>query len=238
EQVNQLLFGERAEVLEIDDHDWARIRSEWDMYEGWCKASQLTFIPRKEYHRGAKSVSGRHNDKLQFADSDMWLPIGSDLLGMKNNKIALANKAGTFKGKKLTSKKMILDEASIKEAALQYLHAPYLWGGRSIAGIDCSGLTQMAYKLCGRALPRDSSQQANEGEMVHFLQHAHCGDLAFFDNKEGKITHVGLLLDNQTILHASETSGQALIDRIDQGGIISILQKKRTHNLRFVKRFF
>src|ERR1700749_885581 len=95
EQVNQLLFGERAEVLEIEDNDWARIRSEWDMYEGWCKASQLTFISRKDYRRGAKAISTRHNDKLQFEDNDMWLPLGCDLFGMKNGKIPLANKVGT-----------------------------------------------------------------------------------------------------------------------------------------------
>lgn len=92
--------------------------------------------------------------------------------------------------------------------------------------------------MCGMAIPRDASQQAKEGTGVDFLQHAQCGDLAFFDNSEGKIVHVGILLDNHTIIHATETSGRVVIDRIDQEGIISVKLKKRTHHLRFVKRMF
>jgi cell wall-associated NlpC family hydrolase len=143
---------------------------------------------------------------------------------------------GKFKGKKYAIKKMELNADTLKAAALKYMHAPYLWGGRSIAGIDCSGLTQMAFKLCNSAIPRDASQQAQEGKLVDFLQHAQCGDLAFFDEKD-RITHVGLLLDNQTIIHATGTSGRVVIDRIDQGGIISISLKKRTHHLRMVRRY-
>ena len=94
----------------------------------------------------------------------------------------------------------------------------------------------MAYRLCNLRIPRDASQQANEGQLVDFLQNAQCGDLAFFDEKEGRINHVGILLDNQNIIHATETSGRVVIDRIDQGGIISIALKRRTHNLRLVKR--
>lgn len=237
EQINQLLFGERAEVLEINDKEWVRIRSEWDSYEGWCKASQLTFISRKEYKKGARFISVRQNDKLVFEHSQMWIPAGSDLLGLKNSKIVLGNQVGSFKGKKLNSKRLVFDCAAVKETAMHYLNAPYQWGGRTIAGIDCSGLTQMVYKLCGIAIARDASQQAQEGTIVDFLQHANCGDLAFFDNAEGKIVHTGILLDNQTIIHATETSGHVVIDRIDQGGIISTSLKKRTHNLRLVKRF-
>jgi cell wall-associated NlpC family hydrolase len=117
------------------------------------------------------------------------------------------------------------------------MNAPYQWGGRSIAGIDCSGLTQMAFKLCNTTLPRDASQQAQQGTLVDFLQNAQCGDIAFFDNSDGRIVHVGILLDAQNIIHATDSSGRVVIDRIDPSGIISVSQRKRTHNLRFVKRF-
>jgi len=238
EQVNELLFGERAEVLEVNDKEWARVRGEWDNYEGWCKMGQLTHTTRKEYNKKTHVIVSQHNSKLIFEDSDMWLPIGSDLFGTKGGKIILSDKTGKIKGKKINSKKLLLNCDSLKAAVYLYMHAPYRWGGRNIMGIDCSGLTQMAFKLCGKRILRDAKQQATEGEPVDFLQHAQCGDLAFFDEPDGKITHVGILLDTQHIIHASANNGKVMIDKIDQGGIISVLQKKRTHQLRVVKRFF
>lgn len=238
EQVNQLLFGERVEILEINDRDWAKIKSEWDNYEGWCKLSQLTTVTRKAYNKELKYLSAKNTDKLIFPEHEMWLPVGSDLFPLKGGKVTIGIEQGKFKGKKLEFAKLELSKETIKAAALGYMNAPYLWGGRTIAGIDCSGLSQMAYKLCGKAIPRDASQQALQGETIDFLQHTHCGDLAFFDNAEGKIVHVGILLDESTIIHATDAGGRVVIDRIDQGGIISIARRQRTHNLRFVKRYF
>jgi hypothetical protein len=238
EQVNEMLFGERAEVLEINDKDWARIRCEWDGYEGWCRTGQVTYISNKEYRKAPKYLAAKNGDKLVFDHGEQWLPMGSDLFGLKGGKIIIMNSTGKYKGKKLEIKELCLSRNDTKLAALQYINAPYLWGGRTIAGIDCSGLTQMAFKLCGKAIPRDASQQAKEGETIDFLQNAQCGDLAFFDNSEGKIVHVGMLLNDHTIIHATETSGRVVIDRIDPGGIISTSLKKRTHTLRMVKRYF
>lgn len=222
-------------MLTINEKEWAHVRCEWDNYEGWCKASQLTFISRKEYVKEPRYISARHIDKIQFAEGEMWLPMGCDL---KGGKIKLGNEQGSFKGKKLAYKDLQLNCESIKAVAMQYLYAPYQWGGRSVAGIDCSGLTQMAFKLCGKELPRDAALQAQDGDAVDFLQHGRCGDLAFFDNAEGKIVHVGILLDHDTIIHATEMLGRVTIDRIDQGGIISTTLRKRTHQLRLVKRYF
>ncbi len=237
EQTSQLLFGEKAEIIEVDSKEWVHIHVAWDGYKGWCKQSQLALIHKKEYGKEVKYLAASHKDKLIMPEGEMWLPLGSELTWLRGGKIKPVNDTGKFKGEKLKLRKAALDCESLKNAALQYLHAPYQWGGRSIAGIDCSGLTQMAFKLCNYPIPRDASQQAIEGELVDFLQHSQCGDLAFFDNKEGKIVHVGILLDNQTIIHATDTSGRVVIDRIDQGGIISVSLRKRTHNLRMVRRY-
>ena len=234
EQVSQLLFGEKAEILEINESDWVRIRTEWDDYEGWCRASQLTTISRREYRKEVKFIAAKNTCRIVYPNSEMWVPLGADII---KNSIGFANETGKFKGKKLRVSDLEFNCEALKKAAWHYLNAPYLWGGKTIAGIDCSGLTQMAFKLCGRQLPRDAYQQAETGDAVDFLQHAQCGDLAFFDNEEGKITHVGILLDHQTIIHATGASGRVVIDRIDQEGIISTLLKKRTHHLRLVKRY-
>ena len=107
-----------------------------------------------------------------------------------------------------------------------------MWGGRSVFGIDCSGFVQQVYAYFNIQLPRDAYQQAGMGKDIGFLAETICGDLAYFDNKEGKITHVGIMLDAQTIIHAS---GRVRIDYIDQAGILNKETGERTHQLRIVK---
>jgi gamma-D-glutamyl-L-lysine dipeptidyl-peptidase len=126
------------------------------------------------------------------------------------------------------------DPAIVRQTALKYLDTPYLWGGKSICGIDCSGFSQQVYKHFGIKLPRDSYQQAELGEGVGFLLEAQCGDLAFFDNDEGRITHVGIMLSSDEIIHAS---GKVRIDKIDNQGIINAETGARTHKLRIIKRY-
>jgi cell wall-associated NlpC family hydrolase len=158
------------------------------------------------------------------------------LTGLRNGLIPTGIGSGRFKGKKRLTGKLERNTEVLLEAAKAYLHAPYHWGGRTVSGIDCSGLVQMAFKLCGKPVLRDAAQQAEMGEGVHFLTEAQPGDLAFFDNAEGRIVHVGILLNSHEIIHATDAAGRVVIDKIDNGGIISVSLRRRTHNLRSIRR--
>lgn len=120
----------------------------------------------------------------------------------------------------------------IVDSALSYLETPYLWGGKSPFGIDCSGFTQIVYKLNGIFIPRDASQQVNLGSSRNFRDEAQAGDLAFFDNEEGEVIHVGVVLENRKIVHAS---GKVRIDTLDHQGIYNQDLKKYTHKLRVIQ---
>ena len=118
--------------------------------------------------------------------------------------------------------------------AFQYINAPYLWGGKTPLGIDCSGFTQMVYKLSGVAIPRDASEQAKVGTIIQNLNDAEIGDLAFFNNDAGRITHTGIILDNGYIIHAH---GKVRVDKINENGIFNLDSEEYTHKLRMIRRF-
>lgn len=234
---SQLIFGERVEKIRADEKGWLCIRCLHDGYEGWVREGQLQELSPAEEKKATRWFTTSHDSRLIFEYGCLHLPLGAELPNCAAGKLRVGEAQGTFKGKKALLAERTFSPQNLKEAALQFLHAPYLWGGRTVMGIDCSGLIQIAFKLCGFAMPRDAWQQAEKGTTVDFLQEASCGDVAFFSNDEGRIVHVGLLLDPASILHATETSGRAVIDRIDPEGIISVNLKRRTHKLRTIKRY-
>lgn len=239
EQCSQLLFGERISVLEFtEETGWARVRCDWDAYEGWCKIGQIQPVNSKRFGSKIKTIATTQQSGLLLEGQTLWLPAGSELDALKDAKSfpALSLFQGKFKGKKDRIDQINASGALLLHSAFSYRNAPYQWGGRSLAGIDCSGLTQMAFKLLGISIPRDASQQATIGDDVHFLQESKAGDLAFFDNDSGVITHVGMIIDSETIVHATDTSGRVMVDKIDPAGIISRNLKIRTHKLRLIRR--
>ncbi len=237
EIVSQLLFGDRVEVLEQSER-WCRVLTKHDNYEAWMDPKQLLVVDEDSYtNENAFSTMSALNLANVLQDENhgyYYLSPGSTLPFYQDNFCQIADKR--FKVlNKIWEPAKELNGQFIEQVAMFFLNTPYLWGGRSLFGIDCSGFSQIVYKLLGRALPRDASQQVAEGVVVDFLESATCGDLAFFDNEEGKITHVGIMLSNRAIIHAA---GKVRIDRIDNQGIYNEDLQRYTHKLRIIKRLF
>ncbi len=230
EMTNQILFGEHFKILEARKK-WSKIRLSHDNYEGWICNKQFVHISEEDYLQLNKDTPTITTDILDIVTKTEHQPIviGSVLPKFKSGHAIINNEMYRFDG--LTTPGFVKKE-KISENALLYLNAPYLWGGRSPLGIDCSGFTQMVYRLQGTKLPRDAYQQAEVGTTLSFVEESQSGDLAFFDDKEGKIIHVGIILENNHIIHSS---GKVRIDRIDQQGIFNTEKGHHTHKLRLIK---
>ena len=235
EMVSQLLFGEAVEVIDTRDQ-WLKVRLFFDDYTGWIDRKQIINVNEEEIKKDSSNSTTVTLDIVQiviFNQSNI-IPVvlGSSLPLYFDKKFRIGKTEYQYDGMIKTFSSN--DASNIVEHAYMYLNAPYLWGGRSPFGIDCSGFTQMVFKLCGIRLKRDSWNQAEQGKTVQ-LTEAKPGDLAFFDNAEGKITHTGMILSNNKIIHAS---GRVHIDKLDQQGIFNDETNKYTHNLKIIKRIF
>ena len=230
EMTNQVLFGEHFKVLEIRKK-WSKIRLSHDSYEGWICNKQWQEISEEDYKQLDKDVATITTDILDIITKKYQQPIviGSVLPFYKSGHALINEEMYKFDG---LSTQGYVDKNKLRQNALIFLNAPYLWGGRSPLGIDCSGLTQIVYRLQGIDLPRDAYQQAKVGTTLSFIEESEVGDLAFFDDKEGKVIHVGIILEDNHIIHAS---GKVRIDRIDQQGIFNTEIGKHTHKLRLIK---
>ncbi len=233
EMVSQVLFGEHFEIID-EINSWSLIRLAYDHYEGWIDNKQYEPITENDFLRLNSSTPNYSRELVDFLtqkDSNlMALSLGAKLPFFQHQKFSINKKDFSFEGAIFNTQ---LPKKHLVNVALMYLNTPYLWGGKSPFGIDCAGFTQMVYKLCGYYLLRDVAQQATQGEVLSFLEESEPGDVAFFDNEAGNITHVGILMGNEQIIHAF---GKVRIDFIDHSGIFNKDTKKHTHKLRLIKR--
>lgn len=232
EIVTQLLFGEAVEIIELDS-PWLKIRCIHDNYEGYMDKKQLIHLDQDQYEGWMKQEKTRllnRSIQISSVDGPEWIYQGSLLPANYSSGFMLGDK----KYNVLATPFELSRNASIIEIAQSYLNTPYLWGGRSVTGIDCSGYTQIVFAMFNKAIPRDASQQVLEGNEVHFND-IQAGDLAFFHNSTGKVIHVGILTGMGTILHAS---GKLREDKFDEKGIYRTDIAKHTHNLTCIRRYF
>lgn len=236
EMVTQLLFGETYSVIE-ETEGWFKIVTAYDNYECWLNKKQHSQLSEKSFTALQKNKTYCNGDLVQVVknknlNTNIAITIGSSLPFLNGHDMQFDSYHFSFDGSAIdTSVKN--DASKIIQTAYLFMNSPYLWGGKNPFGIDCSGFSQLVFKLNGYKIPRDASQQVDLGFPLSFVEEAEAGDLAFFDNEEGRITHVGILLDNQTIIHAS---GQVRIDKFDHYGIFHSERKKYSHNLRVIKR--
>jgi len=235
EMVTQLLFGELC-LVEDQYQDWYKIRVQFDNYEGWVEKKQMYLIDEKTYNQILNQPTKTYvNASAAFVRSekgDVPVLLGSSLPLFENGKFKIGNEIWTYEGGEDYQCSGQTPER-LSFWALKYMKSPYLWGGRSPFGIDCSGLTQNVFRVCGYSLPRNSAQQAELGQVVNFITEAKSGDLLFFDNAEGQITHVGMFIGNNQVIHAS---GEVRIDKIDHQGIFNETTGTYSHQLRLIKR--
>ena len=234
EMVNQLLFGEHFTVLkESDDGKWIKISSAHDRYEGWIQTEQFHEISAEYFEQVGLSDYKICTDlfsSILFNKTQVNIAIGSILPISSNELFKMEHLAFNGESKSLGQKR---DAEFIEQIARKYINAPYLWGGKSPLGIDCSGYTQMVFRIAGYSIPRDSSQQVSCGRNVEDLSLALPGDLVVLSNESGVVDHVGILLENSRIIHAS---GKVRIDTLETDGIRNTKINKLTHHLNVIRR--
>lgn len=232
--VSQLLFGEFGFVME-QDSDFVRIKCLYDGYEGWVALNQVTFVNADAVTETTVYTDAELSPVFVKGSETMHVSYATPVYTRGGNRLAIGPYEFAYPEapRQWDASKMPFTAANIKAVANKYLHTAYLWGGRSIYGLDCSGFAQQVYKMFDIRLLRDAHLQADQGTGVEKLADARIGDVAFFHNDAGRIIHVGILLSNNEIIHAS---GKVRIDTLDDEGIINRETGKRTHYLTCIRR--
>ena len=215
EMTSQILYGETVDILE-KAAKFIKIKMHFDGYVGWVDVQQISEISEEYFQERKTELVQNTLQMYSTSQGVILLSIGSEVNSEKADPIFLKTE-------------------KVSETAQKFFNVPYLWSGRSFFGIDCSGFVQLVYKVHGISLPREAHQQSEVGEVLSFVEESKPGDLAFFENLDGQISHVGMMLEDQNIIHAY---GKVRIDSLDSTGIFNKELNKHTHKLRFLRSVF
>lgn len=239
EQNTQMLFGELAEVID-EQPRWKRIRLESDGQEGWVDAKMITPMTDKEYavHKKALKTAATVAFPMAYAMSEnngqtIPLTAGTRLTNYKDGRFEVLGVGFRIDPSMVITAPLELNQENLLKAVRFFINVPYLWGGKNALGMDCSGFTQTVMSLFGKALLRNASEQVTQGKPIKDLSKAKAGDLVFFDHEDGKISHVGIVIDPERVIHCS---GRVKVEKLDSQGIFNAETGEYSHHLVAIRR--
>lgn len=239
EQNTQMLFGELCEILE-EQPRWYRIRLDSDGQEGWVDAKMVTPIAGKDLTAYKKALKDAATVAfpMTYAVSEnngqtIPLTAGTRLTNYKDGRFEVLGVGFRIDPNMVITRPQELNQENLLQTVRFFLNVPYLWGGKNAMGMDCSGFTQTILGLFGRHLLRNASEQITQGTEIKDIKEAQAGDLAFFDHQDGKISHVGIVIDPERIIHCS---GRVKVEKLDSTGIFNAENGEYSHYLVQIKR--
>lgn len=235
EMVSQLLFGELVEILETKSRHWLKIRNVEDQCVGWVSALQIKPITpsEMEHYRDHYALVLDYVHAAMAPDHFIPILLGSRLPSFDGLRFTMGELNYQYSGQAVFPRDLQPSADLLLKIARRYLNAPYLLGGRSPMGIDAAALVQIVFRFAGIMLPREAELMVPFGDTVDFVEQCQPCDLAFFENRQGRIEHVGIVLPDKQVMHAY---GRVRIDSLDHFGVYVQEYSKYTHKLRVVKR--
>ena len=250
EQNTQMLFGELCEIIE-EQARWKRIRLESDGQEGWVDAKMVTKMSPAEYksyreaYTGSSAIVAMPMAYAVSENNGQTIPLTAGTR-LAKYQVTKDEAQKVFFGRfevlgvgfridpaMVIAKSPDLNEQNLLQTVRFFLNIPYLWGGKNAMGMDCSGFTQVIMSLFGKALKRNAGEQATQGRKISDLSKVQAGDLVFFDHEDGKISHVGVAIDSERVIHCS---GRVKVEKLDFNGIFNAETGVYSHHLMAIRR--